>query len=53
MKEFVFKNTDMLTWSGVKLDLNLVTVTPAIGKTLSEAVDVVGTHIHLHVIAGN
>ena len=39
---FLFKYTNMLTCSGVKQDLNLVTVNPAVENTLSAGVDVIG-----------
>ena len=34
----------MLTCSGVNDDLSLVTVSPAVENTLSDGVDVAGTH---------
>ena len=41
-KAFLFKYTNMLTSSGVKQDLNLVTVNPAVENTRSAGVEVIG-----------
>ena len=46
----------MLTWSGVNDDLSLVTVSPAVEKTLSAGVEVAGTHKYFfakNAIKGN
>ncbi len=41
------KITNMSTFSGVKVDLRLVTMFPAVENTLSEGTEVAGTHIKL------
>ena len=43
-EEFLFRNTSMLTCSGLRQDLNFVTVSPAVENTLSAGMDVAGMH---------
>ena len=42
MKHSYLKKTYMLTCSGVKQDLNLMTINPAVENTLSAGMDVIG-----------
>ena len=41
---FLFKNNNAFTFFGFKLLRSLLTISPALENTLSEGVDVTGTH---------